>query len=99
METSESNSIQAKSICPFLGLADDRASRFSYPEVAHRCFAAGHPTSVSTEHQSAFCFAQRYPACPRFVELPVEAISIQPSPTPAATSNRKNSSFQTGPTY
>ena len=58
-----------KQTCPLLGLAEDRASHFSYPEAAHLCFAAKRPDFIPLEHQGDFCFSQNYPACPRFVEL------------------------------
>ncbi|GAB4530985.1 MAG: hypothetical protein Kow0063_09660 [Anaerolineae bacterium] len=53
-------------ICPFLGLADDRDSRFSYPEPAHLCFAAGRPAPITLEHQSSFCLSAEHPTCPRY---------------------------------
>lgn len=58
----------AKQVCPYLGLIEDRNSRFSYPEVAHICFANNRKDYISLEHQSNFCFTAKYVACPRFVE-------------------------------
>lgn len=81
MEFSEANHPKQQTICPYLGLADDRDSRFSYPETAHRCFAAGPVTPIGLEHQSAFCFSHRYGDCPRFVELVPESLSAYPLST------------------
>lgn len=62
-------------ICPFLGLVEDRASRFSYPEAAHVCFAAKKAQTVSIEHQTELCFTSNFPTCARFV-----APAAQPQP-------------------
>jgi hypothetical protein len=67
---------QAAQVCPYLGLAQDRDVHFSYPEAAHRCFAAKRATSIELEHQSAFCLTKEHPTCPRYV---------QPSPDELAT--------------
>ncbi|MBE7474467.1 MAG: hypothetical protein DPW09_18480 [Anaerolineae bacterium] len=69
MEFSETNRTEDKISCPFLGLCDDRDSRFSYPETAHCCFAVEPVAVIELQHQAAFCFSQEYRACPRFVEL------------------------------
>ena len=55
-------------ICPWLGLANDRDARFSYPEPANRCFASGKAEAVSLEHQTTFCLSQTHADCSRFVE-------------------------------
>ncbi len=80
MEISASDHTKDNYICPYLGLSNDRELRFSYPETAHCCFASGQATSISLEHQSAFCFTQRFPTCIRFVELPPDSLSVRPSP-------------------
>jgi hypothetical protein len=74
---------EPKRICPYLGLADGPDSRFSYPESTHLCFSADLQSSIRLEHQSAFCLTQRYPSCPRFVELPAEPLSLHPTTSPA----------------
>jgi hypothetical protein len=84
MDFNEAQNLPSPSACPWLGLADDRASRFSYPEKAHRCFATSQAMPVALEHQSAFCFGQRYQACSRFVEPRPEAISDHSTPKPFA---------------
>ena len=86
-------------ICPYLGLADDRYSRFSYPEPLHRCFAANPAgrrtsaessvraeTTIPLEHQTTFCLTQNHPACPRFVKPPAEEPDEEAfSPTGSST--------------
>ena len=54
--------------CPFIGIADDERSRFSYPNAAHRCRATGRPLKVSAAHQGEYCLGPGYAACER---LPV----------------------------
>jgi hypothetical protein len=63
--------------CPYLGLADDRDTRFAYPEKGHRCFAAGQAAPISLEHQSAYCLTQEHLACPRYFE-PVPGTASAP---------------------
>ena len=72
-----SQGIAPKPICPYLGLADDRDSRFSIPEGGHRCYATGRPSSITLEHQAAFCFTKEHPTCPRYVEPAPEDLSTR----------------------
>lgn len=72
-----SQGIAPKPICPYLGLADDRDSRFSIPEGGHRCYATGRPSSITLEHQAAFCFTKEHPTCPRYVEPVPEDLSTR----------------------
>ena len=73
--------------CPHLGLEEDRALHFSYPESAHRCLASGSPEAVELEHQERFCLDGEHRLCPRFVEAPapvtqpeeVGAVSAKPA--------------------
>lgn len=60
--------LESKQVCPYLGLAEDRDSRFSYPEVAHICFASGQTNTIPLEHQNSFCFTANYSTCSRFVD-------------------------------
>lgn len=60
--------VESTQICPFLGLVDDRESRFSYPEAGHRCFSTDRETEITLEHQAAYCFSARYGTCSRFVD-------------------------------
>jgi hypothetical protein len=73
--------MDSKRICPYLGLVDDRDTRFSYPEKSHRCYATGRATAISIEHQSGFCLTQDYPSCPQFVESPPDDQAVYTSST------------------
>lgn len=74
-----SNKLTSNKICPYLGLADDKTSHFSYPEAAHRCYAGKKPTDVTMEHQSGYCLYQTYRSCSRFVE-PEPQPESEPAP-------------------
>ena len=52
--------------CPFLGLAADRRSHFTFPHPAHRCFVKGHAASADARRQSGFCLTQGFAACDRY---------------------------------
>ena len=52
--------------CPFLGLPDDPATRFSFPSTDHRCWAAGRPRSVDVAHQGVYCLSATHPECSRY---------------------------------
>ena len=64
--------------CPYLGLAEDRDSHFSYPEIAHLCFATSREDIISLEHQAAFCLTPGHQACSRFGETPAEVLVTKP---------------------
>lgn len=81
MEFSKPNNTEVTTICPYLGLIDDRTSRFAYPETAHRCYTTKPAASIELEHQATFCFSQQCHACPRFIDLPVESLSPYPGLT------------------
>jgi hypothetical protein len=53
--------------CPFLGLATDPRSHFTYPHPGHRCFAANRPATADARRQSAFCLNTTFPTCDRYV--------------------------------
>jgi hypothetical protein len=66
---------QIEPACTYLGLPEDRESRFAYPETAHLCFASDPGSPIDLEHQSAFCLTQEHRTCLRFVELLPDARS------------------------
>ena len=76
--------------CPHLGLEEDGAPHFSYPESAHRCLASGSPEAVELEYQERSCLGGEHRLCPRFVEAPapvtqpeeVGAVSAKPAQPP-----------------
>ncbi len=59
-------------ICPYLGLAQDSGSHFSYPEEGHICYATGSGASIELEHQKAFCLSGNFATCARYVEPTTE---------------------------
>jgi hypothetical protein len=54
-------------ICPFLGLADDRAGYVYGVSDEHRCFAFGDPAPLSAEQQTRVCQERGYGNCPRYL--------------------------------
>ena len=42
---------QIEPACTYLGLPEDRESRFAYPETAHLCFASDPGSPIDLEHQ------------------------------------------------
>jgi hypothetical protein len=86
-----SEQIESKPICPYLGLANDPASHFSFPETTHRCYASGQESFVTLEHQSTFCLAHEHPACSRFIELSDSSTS-----TPLLANSKSMARSQTG---
>ena len=60
--------VEPKPICPYLGLSEDRNSRFSYPETAHFCFANAEKSAVPLDHQTSFCLSANYSTCARYDE-------------------------------
>jgi hypothetical protein len=55
--------------CPFLGLAGDSRSHYTYPHPGHRCFATGRPANADAHRQTAFCVTPEYAACDRYQAL------------------------------
>jgi LysM repeat protein len=53
-------------ICPFLGLAGDNRTHYTYPHPGHRCFATGRPVSADARRQTTFCVTPGYAACDRY---------------------------------
>jgi hypothetical protein len=53
-------------VCPYLGLASDRRSHFTYPHPGHRCFATDHPATTDARRQATYCLSPGYPACDRY---------------------------------
>ena len=79
-------------ICPFLGLADDRAGYVEGVSDDHRCYAFGDPAPLSAEQQTRVCQERGYGNCPRYLRgvlvIPTEELEAlrrprAPSPEPA----------------
>ncbi len=58
-------------VCPHLGLADDRTVSRMQPDAGHRCYAQIPPAAVDADHQAAFCLATDHTAC-RFYAPPAD---------------------------
>lgn len=86
-----------ENICPFLGLADERAGYVEGISDDHRCYAFGDPAPLSAEQQTRVCQERGYGNCPRYLrgvlvipteELealrrPREPMAAPPPPPPA----------------
>lgn len=73
------NQKEIKSPCPYLGLANDRDSRFSYPESSHICFADNQRSPIALDHQSNFCLNQNHLTCSRYIDFdPDLVVSLPP---------------------
>jgi len=52
--------------CPFLGLAADRRSHFTFPHPEHRCFVKNHAAGTDARRQAGFCLTLEYATCDRY---------------------------------
>jgi LysM repeat protein len=52
--------------CPYLGVVDDPASHFSFPEPSQRCAATRKPSRINLSYQTNFCLSERHVECPRY---------------------------------
>lgn len=96
-----------ETVCPFLGLADDRAGYQPEPNTEHRCYAFGDPAPLSDEQQRHVCLERGYSNCPRYLRgvlvIPTEELEAlrrpqphvapppPPPPKPAAPGRRRRS--------
>jgi hypothetical protein len=93
-----------ENICPFLGLAGDRAGYVEGVSDDHRCYAFGDPAPLSAEQQTRVCQERGYGNCPRYLRgvlvIPTEELEAlrrpraplpepAPTPTPAAPPERR----------
>jgi hypothetical protein len=74
-------------ICPFLGLASDRAGYVEGVSDDHRCYAFGDPAALSAEQQTRVCQERGYGNCPRYLRgvlvIPTEELEALRRPRPA----------------
>lgn len=70
--------------CPYLGLKQNRAIRFSSPTPEHRCYVGGEPVEIPVD-QSAFCLSRNHVQCPLYMGLTFPSIAATVSPSGAAT--------------
>lgn len=52
--------------CPFLGLAGDRRSHYTYPHPDHRCYASDRGLPTDPARQTTFCLGA-YATCDRYL--------------------------------
>jgi hypothetical protein len=77
-----------ESVCPFLGLASERAGYRPEPNGEHRCYAFGDPAPLSDEQQRHVCLERGYSNCPRYLRgvlvIPTEELEALRRPQAAA---------------
>ena len=82
-----------ETVCPFLGLADDRTGYVDGATDEHRCYAFGDPAPLSDEQQTRVCLQRGYGNCPRYLRgvlvIPTEELEAlrrprAPGPRPVA---------------
>ncbi len=71
-------------VCPYLGLADDPRTRFSFAITAHRCHSGARPERIEISHQEAFCLGLGFQACDRFARAGSADISPRARVVPGA---------------
>ena len=75
-----------ETVCPFLGLAGDRAGYQPEPNAEHRCYAFGDPAPLSDEQQRHVCLERGYSNCPRYLRgvlvIPTEELEALRRPQP-----------------
>lgn len=69
--------------CPYLGLKQNRAIRFSSPTPEHRCYVGGEPVEIPVD-QSAFCLSRNHVQCPLYMGLTLPSIPAPSGATGAA---------------
>ncbi len=90
-----------ETVCPFLGLADDRTGYVDGATDEHRCYAFGEPAPLSDEQQTRVCLQRGYGNCPRYLRgvlvIPTEELEalrhprapIERPPAPAPKRARR----------
>jgi len=75
-----------ETVCPFLGLTEDRAGYQPEPNAEHRCYAFGDPAPLSDEQQRHVCLERGYSNCPRYLRgvlvIPTEELEALRRPQP-----------------
>src|SRR5262245_41268991 len=67
--------------CPFVGLKQNRAIRFSSPTPEHRCYVGGDPIEIPVD-QSEFCLSHNHTQCPLYMGLTPVTTSETTIPLP-----------------
>lgn len=50
-------------LCPWLGMEQDRAIRHTEPQESHRCYARQVPAGIAFDHQVWYCLTDQHPSC------------------------------------
>jgi hypothetical protein len=73
-------------ICPFLGMVDERTKFHRGVSGEHRCYAFGDPAELSAEQQTKVCLQRGYGNCPRYLRgvlvIPTEELEALRRPAP-----------------
>ncbi|HET9878617.1 MAG TPA: hypothetical protein VFQ81_04840 [Candidatus Limnocylindria bacterium] len=77
-------------VCPFLGLAEDRVGYVDGVSPEHRCYAFGDPAPLSGDQQTRVCLDRGYGNCPRYLRgvlvIPTDELEALRRPAPATSS-------------
>ena len=57
----------ATPVCPYLGLSDDSATRYTFASEANCCHRARPVEAVREEFQLSHCLTRNYTTCPVFI--------------------------------
>jgi hypothetical protein len=90
-----------ETVCPFLGLADNRVGYVDGPSEDHRCYAYEDVSPLSTDQQRNVCLQRGYANCPRYLRgvlvIPTDELAalrarvapaVAPAPPPPPPSAR-----------
>ncbi|NWG19845.1 MAG: GerMN domain-containing protein [Chloroflexi bacterium] len=69
--------------CPYLGLKQNRAIRFSSPTPEHRCYVSGEAIEIPVD-QASFCLARNHVQCPLYMGLTLPSTPVASSAPVAA---------------
>jgi spore germination protein GerM len=70
--------------CPYLGLKQNRAIRFSSPTPEHRCYVGGEPIEIPVD-QASYCLSRGHVNCPLYMGLSVPTTTAVAAGTAAQT--------------
>ena len=70
-------------VCPFLGLADDPNTHFTFAARAHRCHAKRSTPPVDHAYQREYCLTTWFVECPRFLDSRPPVLQADRSPPPS----------------
>ncbi len=85
MQDGQAEGMDRSLACPFLGLAEDRGTRFAVPDRRHRCFADREPSPRAIAHQQQYCLQATFAVCPTFQDWARhESARVAPEERPSA---------------